>query len=173
MRCLPVVLLSAALAAPALSQGPREPTRLVGLTFDHWQGTGGSALFRPTLRLTRYPARGPGLDLALAAFPDGIWPYPFLLTLGPQAGVVVPVHVGPVTLLAKGGVAGILTVGPLPGDRMLHLLPGAQAGLGLLIAVDQRSSIRLDVTRHVYRSFDHRAAPWSFGLGVTGGRRRR
>ena len=174
MRHLVLVVLAALLATSAPAQAPVGRTKLVGLTLDHWSGaTGvGHALLRPTLRLTTYPARGLGADFALVFFPDGFSPFPPLLTLAPQAGLALPVRAGPVSVLLKGGAAGIVGAGLLPDGRYLHIIPGAQAGLGLFVPVDAKSSIRLDLTRHVYRSAGHSYGIWSVGFGVTGGRRR-
>ena len=169
MRYLVVVLLSLALAAPTLAQSPAGRTKLVGLTLDHWRGSAGPALLRPTLRLTTYPERGPGADLALVFFPDAFSLHPLLLTVGPQAGLALPVRAGPVTRLLKGGAAGIASAGLLFEGGHFRLIPGAQAGLGLLLPVDSKSTVRLDVTRHVYQSSGFRLGVWSFGFGFAGG----
>jgi hypothetical protein len=104
-------------------------------------------------------------------FPDGISFDPPALAVGLQAGVTQPVRAGPLTLLPRVGAAGIAFAGIL-GDRLFHLVPGIQAGLGLLIPVDQKSTLRLDVTRHRYSRDGYRESGWSFGFGVAGGTRR-
>jgi hypothetical protein len=47
-----------------------------------------------------------------------------------------------------------------------------QAGLGLLIPVDRKSALRLDVTRHRYRTSSFGQSVWSLGVGFAAGRRR-
>lgn len=173
MRCLLPLLLLALLASPASAQSAGGRTKLVGLTLDHWRGSAGPALLRPTLRLTTYPARGPGADFALVFFPDGFSLFPPLLTVGPQLGAALPVRAGPLTVLLKGGAAGIASAGLFGGGSAFHLIPGVQAGLGLFIPVDRKSTIRLDLTRHAYRSSDHSLAVWSVGFGFAGGIHRR
>ena len=175
MRPLPsIVLTTLALATwslPAAAQGSPARTRLEGLTLDHWQGAAGPALFRPTLRLTRYTGGGPGPDFALVFFPDGFSLWPTVLRVGLQAGVAQPVALGPVTLLVKGGAAGIATASLMGGDGFFDLVPGAQGGIGLLIPVDRKSSLRLEVSRHIYRTDSYGGSVWSFGFGVSGGGR--
>jgi hypothetical protein len=158
---------------PAHAQAGQDRTRLGGLTFDHWRGASSpAALLRPTLRLTTYAGGGPGADFALVFFPDGISIMPPILRLGFQAGLVQPVSAGPATLLLKAGGAGIATAGILSDLRFLHLIPGVQAGVGLLIPVDRKSTLRLDITRHWYRTGSYGVSVWSFGFGFAGGLRR-
>ncbi len=158
-------------AGPLAAQAPAEPVRLFGMTLDHWRGSSG-ALLRPTLRHTSYSRGRPGADLALVIFPDGISFSPPGLVLGLQAGVAHPVSAGSATLLLKGGGAGIVAAAIHSGGPGVHLVPGLQVGLGLLVEVDSKSTLRLDVTRHVYRSNGHSYPVLSFGVGFAGGRRR-
>jgi hypothetical protein len=173
VRHLALLLLSAGLVTlPADARAQEERVRLVGLTFDHWRGATGPALLRPTLRLTTYTGRGPGLDFALVIFPDGISIHPPAVVLGLQAGVAQPVPAGPATLLLKAGAAGIAAAGLLGDSRLFHLVPGVHAGLGLLVPVDSKSSLRFDVTRHLYDIPGHGRSFWSFGVGFAAGLRR-
>lgn len=160
-------------AAPAAAQDSTGRVRLVGLTLDHWRGASGPALLRPTVRFTRYGSRGPGVELAVVTFPDGISLVPPGVVFGLQAGLVQPLRAGPVTFLAKAGVASITLAGLLPDSRLVHLIPGAQAGLGVLLPLDRKSTIRLDLTRHVYRSSGYPHRVWSVGFGFAGGLIRR
>ena len=170
MRHVALLVLCTNLAmAPALAQGPGERVRLVGLTFDHWRGASGPALLRPTLRLTTYSRGGPGAEFALGTCPDGISIHPPGVVVGLQAGLAHPVHAGPVTFLLKAGGAGIAVAGILPDSRLFRLFPGLQAGLGLLLPVDRKTTLRLDVTRHRYSDW---RGGWSFGVGFSGGLRR-
>jgi hypothetical protein len=174
VRCL--VLQALALATgltTAQAQTTPERTRLRGVTFDHWRGVAGPALLRPTFRLTTYRGRGPGADLALVFFPDGISIKPPVVTVGLQAGLAQPIVVGPAVLLLKAGGAGLASVGLLPDQRFFHLVPGVQVGMGLLLPVDNKSALRFDVTRHAYRTSFYRYRVWSFGVGFSGGLRRK
>jgi hypothetical protein len=172
MRSLALLALLGVLGAgPLVAQAPAERVRLSGMTLDHWRGTS-IAHLRPTLRLTSYSRRGPGADLALVIFPDGISFSPPALVLGLQAGLAQPVPLGPATLLLKGGGAGIVLGAISAEGPLLRLAPGLQAGLGLFVPVDSKSILRLDLTRHVYRSNGHSYDVLSFGIGFAGGRRR-
>lgn len=167
-----LALVLALPSVPALAQGPPPRIKLVGFTFDHWRGASGPALLRPTLRLTTYTPGRPGIELAAVIFPDGISIQPPAVALGLQVGLTQAVGVGPVTLLPRAGAAAITTVGLLSGSDLIRILPGGQAGLGMLIPVDLKSSVRLDVTRHVYRSSSGDSGVWSFGFGISGRPRR-
>jgi hypothetical protein len=170
-----LVLQTLALAtalATAQAQTTPERTRLHGVTFDHWRGVAGPALLRPTLRLTTYRGKGPGVDLALVVFPDGISIKPPAVTVGLQAGLAQPIVVGPAILLLKAGGAGLTSVGLLPDQHLFQFVPGVQAGMGLLVPVDRKSALRFEVTRHAYRTSFNPPGVWSFGVGFTGGVRR-
>ena len=171
MRPIALLLLCLHLPiAPALAQeAPTGRVRLVGLTFDHWRGASGPALLRPTVRFTSYARHGPGVELAVVTFPDGISISPPGVVVGLQAGLAQPVHAGPATLLLKAGGAGIAVAGLLPDSRLFRLFPGFQAGLGVLLPVDRKTTLRLDVTRHRYTDWGE---TWSFGFGFSGGLRR-
>jgi hypothetical protein len=172
-RPLPLLLLAVALTpVPAISQTPAQRVKLVAFTFDHWRGATGPALLRPTLRFTTYSPRGPGAEFAAVVFPDGISIQPPGVLLGLQGGVVQPITVGPVTLLPRAGGAALTALGLLADSKLIHIVPGVQAGLGVLIPVDRKSTLRLDVTRHVYRSSYDDLRVWSFGFGISGGLRR-
>jgi hypothetical protein len=165
-RLAVLVLLLAAPAAAA--QDRPQTTGIAGLTLDHWRGAGGPALLRPTLRATKLPRGRPGLDLALVIFPDGISIFPPLLIVGLQAGLAQRVPVGPISLILKGGAAAIVAAGVPTEGALLHVISGVQGGFGLVLPVDRRSSLRLDVTRHVYTSMGYTTGVWSFGAGVSG-----
>ena len=168
---LPTVALAAALTTAQAQTAP-ERTRLPGVTFDHWRGVSGPALLRPTLRLTTYRGGGPGTDFALVVFPDGISVKPPAVTVGFQAGLAQPIAAGPAVLLLKAGGAGLVSVGLLPDQHLFQLVPGVQAGMGLLVPVDRKSALRFDVTRHAYRTSYYRYSVWSFGVGFAAGLRR-
>lgn len=111
------------LTAPLAAQAPAEPLRLRGITFDHWDGAAGPALFRPTLRATNLSRGRLGSDFALVFFPDGISFRPPVATVGLQAGLAYRLAVGPASLLLKGGGAAIVVAG-VGGEQLLHIVPG-------------------------------------------------
>jgi hypothetical protein len=152
------------LTAPLAAQEPAGSLRLRGITFDHWDGAGGAALLRPTLRATNLTRGRLGSDFALVIFPDGISLRPPVLTVGLQAGLAYRIALGPVSLLPRGGGAAIVVAG-VGGEQMLHVIPGVQWGLGLLVPVDSKSLIRADLTRHLYTSDGRSAGFWSVGFG--------
>jgi hypothetical protein len=155
-----LLLLSSPLMAP---EAPSVRRR--GLTLDHWTGAAGPAILRPTYRHTDLPIGRPGLDRAVAMFPDGMSLRPPLVTADVQIGLAQQIHLGPVSLLLKGGGAALVSAGLL-GDRLLRVIPGVHAGLGLLLPVDARSMLRADLTRHVYTSDGRTVAMWSVGAGL-------
>lgn len=143
--------------------------RLRGITFDHWDAFG-SALLRPTLRATNLAGGRIGPDFALTLFPDGISFRPLHLTAGIQAGAALRVVAGPASLLLKGGGAGIVAAG-VAGDRLLHVIPGLHWGLGLLLPIDAKSQVRVDLTRHLYVRERRGTSLWSIGFGFAAPRR--
>ena len=158
------------LTAPLAAQEPAGSLRLRGMTFDHWDGAGGAALLRPTLRATNLTRGSLGSDFALVMFPDGISLRPLVVTVGLQAGLAYRVAVGPVSLLPKGGGAAIVVAGS-GGEQLLHIIPGVQWGLGLLVPVDARSLLRADLTWHLYTSNSRTVGFWSVGFGFAAPRR--
>lgn len=173
MRHLRLPLLAVALTAmPALAQTPTQQVRLVGFTFDHWRGASGPALLRPTLRFTTYSPRSPGAEFAAVIFPDGISIQPPGVLLGLQGGLTQPIAAGPVTFLPRAGAAAITALGLLADGDLIRVVPGVQAGLGILVPVDRKSTVRLDVTRHAYKSSYGSVGVWSFGFGFSAGLRR-
>jgi hypothetical protein len=170
VRHLPLLLLLPALTSvPALAQSPPQRVKLVALTFDHWRGASGPALLRPTLRFTTYSARRPGAEFAAVIFPDAISIQPPGVVLGFQGGLTQPMAVGPVTFLPRAGAAAITSLGLLADGDLIRIIPGVQVGLGMLVPVDRKSTVRLDVTRHVYKGSYNNFSVWSFGFGVSGG----
>jgi hypothetical protein len=165
---LRLLTLLSIVAAPAAAQDQPRPAGTAGMTLDHWEGAGGPARFRPTLRATKLPRGRPGLDLALTIFPDGISIFPPILIVGLQGGLAQRVPLGKMSLLVKGGMAAIVAGGLAMQDPFVYVVPGVQAGLGLLVPMDRRSSIRLDLTRHIYHSRYDNTQVWSFGFGVSG-----
>lgn len=165
LTLLPLLLALTSATAPA--QAPPQRAKLVGFTLDHWRGAEGPALLRPTVRFTTYPRRGPGAEFAAVVFPDGISVHPPAVLFGLQAGLTQPLAAGPVTLLPRAGAAAITALGLLSDSDLIRIVPGVQAGLGILVPVDRRSSIRLDLTRHAYRSSYGNFRVWSFGVGVS------
>ncbi|HUQ15444.1 MAG TPA: hypothetical protein VM094_05280 [Gemmatimonadales bacterium] len=103
-------------------------------------------------------------------FPDGISLRPLVVTAGLQAGLAYRVAVGPVSLLPKGGGAAIV-VAASGGEQLLHIIPGVQWGLGLLVPVDAKSLVRVDLTRHLYTSNSRTVGFWSVGFGFAAPRR--
>lgn len=169
MRHLILLLAVSALTSmPAPAQSSPQRVKLLGFTLDHWRGASGPALLRPTLRFTTYSPRRPGAEFAAVIFPDGISLQPPGMVLSLQGGLTQPIAVGPVTFLPRAGAAAITAFGLLANGDLIRILPGVQAGLGMLIPVDRKSCVRLDVTRHVYKSSYTNLGVWSFGFGVSG-----
>jgi hypothetical protein len=51
------------------------------------------------------------------------------------------------------------------GEQLLHIVPGVQWGVGLLIPLDAKAQLRADLTRHLYVSNSHSVGFWSVGIG--------
>jgi hypothetical protein len=165
VRALCLAALLPLLIAPLAAQEPAGLLRLRGITFDHWDGAGGAALIRPTLRATNL-IRGPlGSDFALVIFPDGLSIRPLVVTVGLQAGLAYRIALGPASLLPRGGGAAIVVAG-VGGEERLHIVPGVQWGFGLLIPLDAKAQLRADLTRHFYISNSRSTGFWSVGVGL-------
>ena len=154
------------LTAPLAAQEPAGLLRLRGLTLDHWGGAGGAALLRPTLRANNLTQGQMGSDFALVMFPDGMSFWPPVVTVGLQAGLACRIAVGPVSLLPRGGGAAIVVAGVGGEEQQLHVVPGVQWGVGLLIPLDGKTQLRADLTRHLYVSNSHSVGFWSVGVGL-------
>jgi hypothetical protein len=104
-----------------------------------------------------------GMDLVLGFAPNALAVRTAVLQL--EAGLARALPVGPGTLLLRGGMSNFLAVGPQSG-----LVTGLHGGLAALVPLENRASVRVDVTRHFYLGLGGgRVAMWSIGLGFAVG----
>jgi hypothetical protein len=111
------------------------------------------------LRQTDLSRRGIGLDVAVGLVPKALAERTLLLQV--DAGFARALPVGPATVLLKGGIGNFLAVG-----AENELYPGVQAGVAVVIPLDRRSGLRLDLTRHFYFPQDGQLALWSLGFSL-------
>jgi hypothetical protein len=164
-----LLAVASLLVSPLAAQESPKPLRLTGVTFDFWEGEVGPALIRPTIRATHfYNMLGP--DFSLTLFPDGILFYPPLVTANLQAGPVLRLPLGPVSFLIEGGGAALMRVG-VGGEQLMYIDPGVYYGVGLVLPLEARARVRLDLSRHVYRADAHTRSSWSIGVGIVVARR--
>ncbi len=154
---LAVLLLSVCLAIGA-PRAAAAQSRFVGLSVDRYYPEYG-AFFALTYRQTDIGRYGGGLDLGVGLVPSALLAHALLTTL--DLGVAKSVPAGPATVLLRAGSSNV--VGAAEG---FLLYPGVQLGGGILVAVDPRSYLRLDLSRHVYYMGGESTAMWSLGLGV-------
>ena len=101
-----------------------------------------------------------GFELGAALFPQAL--PAGILALAPDLGVAYNVPIPGGSVLLKAGGSAVMAMGP-PG---VAILPGFHAGGTLLLKVNGRSAVRVDVVRHYYRADEGELEPlWSIGLG--------
>jgi hypothetical protein len=110
-------------------------------------------------RASQYRPRRPGIDLGVGVFPRYLASGLVAVTL--DAGLAQAVPVGSALLFLRGGGGALL----LAGNGYGGLAPALQAGLALVVPLDRRTGVRLDLGEHWY-FFDHEAERrWSIGIG--------
>jgi hypothetical protein len=110
-------------------------------------------------RLTRFRPHAPDLDLGVGIFPRYLAHRLLAATL--DLGLAQGTPVGSSLLFLRGGGGALL----LAGEGYGGLLPGLQAGVALVVPLDPRTALRLDLGEHWYlidREFEPR---WSVGVG--------
>ncbi len=100
-----------------------------------------------------------GFELGVALFPQAL--PAGVLALAPDLGVAYNVTIPGGSVLLKAGGSAVMVMG-LPGAT---ILPGFHGGGTLLMKVNGRSAVRVDVVRHYYRADGGELGLWSLGLG--------
>lgn len=141
-------------AQTSLGKGP-----VNGPSFDRFGSlTEGPVAFG--YRHSRLTGGGPAEDLALRLFPAAL--PAGVAVIGIDVGAMQALAVVPVAVFMKGGASAIANLG-------LHetaLIPGLQAGGGVLVRLERRAALRLDLTRHFFNDGGEKYRVWSFGLGL-------
>jgi hypothetical protein len=110
-------------------------------------------------RATRYRPGRPGFDLGVGILPR--WLASGVLAGTLDVGVGRANAVGTSLLFLRGGGGALVVTGRDLGG----ILPALQAGLALVVPLDPRTALRLDLGQHWYwvdRQFERR---WSAGIG--------
>jgi hypothetical protein len=114
-----------------------------------------------TIRYSGLRPGGLGPEVGVSLFPQGL-PLAALI-LAPDLGGSFNVSVPGATLLLKGGASALTVLAP----QAAGLRVGYHAGAGLLLRMDNRTGLRVDVIRHFYQDAGETEAIWSIGLGFT------
>jgi len=157
-RIVPALFLFLVTAIPSSLTAQARTGLLLGGTFDAYGFGEGLGAFVPTFRVTHLAGTGPGVDAALGVLPHGLSEGTLVMAL--DAGLAQGLGLGPATLLLKAGVSNLLAVG-----QTSFLFPGLQGGAGLILPVDRRGGLRMELTRHWYLAHGTVAPLWSAGLG--------
>ena len=153
-QALPLSLTAQQDSVPVL-QG-----RAMGASYDRfiYEGDDLSAF---SFRYSGLTPAGLGPEIGIALFPQAL-PAAALI-LAPDIGVAYNLAVPRATLLLKAGGSGIVGV----GRWLAAFRPGFHLGGGLVVRLDHRTGMRVDIVRHVY-FVDGEADPiWSIGIGFT------
>ena len=154
-----VVLHLVLLAALTPSQGAGQSSRVTGASVERFY-LGEYHFTAVNFRRTDLTQDGAGLDLAAGFVPDALAARVALLDL--DVGLARALQVGPAMLVLKGGVSSFAAVG---GDANF-LYPGVQAGLAIVIPLERRCGLRLDLGRSYYFPQDGPFQLWSIGVGL-------
>lgn len=155
---LVVVGIGATPVAPLAAQGGLGVGPIAGASFDRVDdGAGSDIAF--SYRRSRLTGRGPAEDIAVRLFPRAL--AVGVVVVGADVGVMQAIALGPVALLLRGGASSIIGLS-MHGSVFA---PGMQAGLGLLLRLDRRTAVRLDVSRHRFYSDEIITRAWSIGIG--------
>jgi hypothetical protein len=110
-------------------------------------------------RRSRLTRGGPAEDLAVRIFPQGL-PHG-IAVIGGDAGIMQALRLGPTALFVKGIATMLTALGP----GGFEVVPGLGVGGGLLVRMDRRAALRVDVTRHTFLQGAEHYGVWSFALG--------
>ena len=151
-------LLLALVAAPGLAQEPRGSMSLAGPAVQRFvnQDSRVSVL---GYRRTDLRASGLGVDAAVGVVPAAL--RALTLALHGDIGIARAVRASRVTLLLQGGISNFIVLG-----HSLEFYPGLQAGTALMVPLEARLVLRLDLARRVYLASDEPYHYWSMGLSL-------
>jgi hypothetical protein len=156
---LPLIAVLA--TATLLTGGAAESwaqSRLVGPSVERFS-EGRASFVTIGLRRTDLTRSGSGVDLAVGLVPKALSARMLLLQV--DAGFAQALPAGPATVLLKGGMSNFLALG-----AQTELYPGVQAGFAVVLPLQRRLRLRLDLTRHFYFPQGGRLELWSVGIGL-------
>jgi hypothetical protein len=100
-----------------------------------------------------------GPEVGVSLFPQAL-PLGGLI-LAPDIGGSFNVSLPGATLLLKGGASALTALAPL----VVGVRFGFHVGGGLILRMDGRTGLRVDVIRHFYQDAGETEGVWSIGLG--------
>jgi hypothetical protein len=110
-------------------------------------------------RWTGLGPSGLGFDGTLGFAPQGL--AAGTLIIQADAGVVQSISAGPIRLLLGGGLTHIVQL-----KRSFEFYPGLQARVALLVPVEARLAVRVDLTRRLYLAAGETYPFWSLGFSL-------
>jgi hypothetical protein len=156
---LPLVAVLA--TATLLTGGTAESwaqSRIVGPSVERFSEGDGNFVTLG-LRRTDLARSGNGVDVAVGLVPEALGARVLLLQV--DAGFARALPIGPATVLLKSGMGNFLALG-----AQTELYPGVQAGIGLVLPLQRRLRLRVDLTRRLYFPQDGRLGLWSVSVGL-------
>jgi hypothetical protein len=158
------VVLCLAVGPPAARAQAPEPSRpmavatglIHGASLERYQ-LDESVVF--SYRASQYRARGPGIDLGVGVFPRYLASRLLALTL--DAGLAQGTRLGTSLLFLRGGGGALV----LAGQEYGGIAPALQAGVALVVPLDRRTALRLDLGQHWYFIDSEAERGWSVGIG--------
>jgi hypothetical protein len=114
-----------------------------------------------TFRYSGLRPGGLGPEVGVSLFPQ--WLPAGALVLAPDVGGSFNVAVPGATLLLKAGGSALTAL----ASQVAEFRPGVHVGGGLILRMDNRTGLRVDIIRHFYQSAGGTDAIWSMGLGFT------
>ena len=143
----PVPAQTRVLEGPSIDRFSRGSVRLTTVNFRKTEVTPGRS----------------GLDVAIGFVPDYLGARTLLLHL--DGGFAYAMPAGPATVLLKGGAAGFFGLG-----QVHDFYPGLHVGLALVMPLQARCNVRLELSRRYYYLTGEGALPvWSMGVGLAVG----
>ena len=165
MRTIVLLLASLALATVSRTANAQSATsylpngRALGLSVTKFTETLSldESVTELTFRLSALRRNAIGLELDAGIFPQAL-PTALVVTLdgGPGYNLSLP----GATLVLRGGASGILGIG---GGALL--IPGAHVGASVIVRMQSRAALRLDLLRHFYLNEGELYPLWSLGVG--------
>jgi hypothetical protein len=156
---LPLVVLATATLLTGWTAESRAQSRIFGPSVERFSDRDGGRFVTIGLRRTDLARSGSGLDVAVGLVPVALAERTLLLQV--DAGFAQALPVGPATVLLKGGIGNFVALG-----AETELYPGVQAGVAVVIPVDRRGGLRLDLARHLYFPQGGHIALWSLGFSL-------
>jgi hypothetical protein len=152
---IPAALLLTVAPTPGLGQSW---TRISGASVERYS-EGDHRFIALSYRRSELGRGGVGLDFGLGLVPQELRSN--VVLMGLDVGLAGARRVGSATVLLKGGVSSFIS---FLAENELY--PGLQAGIALLVPLERRCALRLDLARHVYFPQGGTFQLWSLGIGL-------